>query len=122
MNSPVSRGFYRRSRPAAGEAGKVPQGQHATGDLPVLSFDPTPHTPLQEWTFAIRHGVQPLMTWSWPEFAALPAETVTADIHCVTRWSKGRHRLDRRARQLPAGSGRARRSVRAGLQRRRLHY
>jgi DMSO/TMAO reductase YedYZ molybdopterin-dependent catalytic subunit len=26
--------------------------------------------------------------WSWPELMALPAEPVTADIHCVTRWSK----------------------------------
>jgi DMSO/TMAO reductase YedYZ molybdopterin-dependent catalytic subunit len=88
MTSPVSRGFHRRSRPAAGEAGKLPPGQHVTGDFPVLSFGPTPHTPLQEWTFSIRRGGQALRTWSWPEFAALPAETVTADIHCVTRWSK----------------------------------
>jgi DMSO/TMAO reductase YedYZ molybdopterin-dependent catalytic subunit len=88
MTSPVSRGFHRRSRPAAGEAGKLPPGQHVTGDFPVLSFGPTPHTPLQEWTFSIRRGGQALRTWSWPEFVALPAETVTADIHCVTRWSK----------------------------------
>jgi DMSO/TMAO reductase YedYZ molybdopterin-dependent catalytic subunit len=26
--------------------------------------------------------------WSWQEFRALPAEDVTADIHCVTKWSK----------------------------------
>jgi DMSO/TMAO reductase YedYZ molybdopterin-dependent catalytic subunit len=88
MTSPVSRGFHRRSRPAAGEAGKLPPGQHVTGDFPVLSFGPTPHTPLQQWTFSIRRGGQELRTWSWPEFVALPAETVTADIHCVTRWSK----------------------------------
>ena len=27
-------------------------------------------------------------SWTWQEFQALPAETVTVDIHCVTRWSK----------------------------------
>jgi DMSO/TMAO reductase YedYZ molybdopterin-dependent catalytic subunit len=27
-------------------------------------------------------------SWIWREFRALPAETVTVDIHCVTRWSK----------------------------------
>jgi len=27
-------------------------------------------------------------SWTWQGFRALPAETVTADIHCVTRWSK----------------------------------
>ena len=26
--------------------------------------------------------------WSWEELLALPQETVTADIHCVTQWSK----------------------------------
>ena len=27
-------------------------------------------------------------TWSWEELLALPAENVTRDIHCVTKWSK----------------------------------
>jgi len=26
--------------------------------------------------------------WSWSELMALPAESITVDIHCVTRWSK----------------------------------
>jgi len=26
--------------------------------------------------------------WTWDEFQALPRETVTTDIHCVTKWSK----------------------------------
>jgi DMSO/TMAO reductase YedYZ molybdopterin-dependent catalytic subunit len=26
--------------------------------------------------------------WTWPEFTGLSMETVTADIHCVTKWSK----------------------------------
>jgi DMSO/TMAO reductase YedYZ molybdopterin-dependent catalytic subunit len=26
--------------------------------------------------------------WNWEEFRALPSETITKDIHCVTRWSK----------------------------------
>ena len=27
-------------------------------------------------------------SWTWDEFNALPSETVTLDIHCVTKWSK----------------------------------
>jgi DMSO/TMAO reductase YedYZ molybdopterin-dependent catalytic subunit len=27
-------------------------------------------------------------SWSWQEFTALPAEEITVDIHCVTKWSK----------------------------------
>ena len=26
--------------------------------------------------------------WSWEEFTALPRQTTTTDIHCVTKWSK----------------------------------
>jgi DMSO/TMAO reductase YedYZ molybdopterin-dependent catalytic subunit len=85
-SSPVSRGFHRR-RPA-GEQGKLPPGQYLTQGFPVLSAGPTPHTPLPDWTFAIRRGGNTLKSWTWAEFQALPAETVTVDIHCVTRWSK----------------------------------
>jgi DMSO/TMAO reductase YedYZ molybdopterin-dependent catalytic subunit len=54
----------------------------------VLSAGPTPHTPLPEWTFSITRGGGALKSWTWQEMQALPAETITADIHCVTRWSK----------------------------------
>jgi len=53
-----------------------------------LSAGPTPHTPLEAWTFSITQGGQTSKSWTWQEFRALPAETITADIHCVTRWSK----------------------------------
>ena len=84
--SPISRGFHGRRREAA-TAGRVPPGQYLTHDFPVLSAGPTPHTALAKWTFSIEGGREP-KSWSWPEFQALPAETVTVDIHCVTRWSK----------------------------------
>jgi DMSO/TMAO reductase YedYZ molybdopterin-dependent catalytic subunit len=86
--SPVSRGFRGRSRIPAGEDARVPPGQHVTTDYPVLSAGPTPHTPLPEWTFSITQGGNTLRSWTWQEMQALPAETVTVDIHCVTRWSK----------------------------------
>ena len=86
--SPVSRGFRGRSRTPAGEDDRLPPGQHVTTDFPVLSAGPTPHTPLPEWTFSITQGGDTLKSWTWQEMQALPAETVTVDIHCVTRWSK----------------------------------
>ena len=86
--SPVSRGFHGRGRTPAGEDGRVPPGQHITTDFPVLSAGPTPHTPLPEWTFLITRDGETLKSWTWQEMQALPAETVTADIHCVTRWTK----------------------------------
>ena len=59
-----------------------------TDGFPVLSAGPTPHTPLAEWTFSVRQGGGTLKSWTWQELQELPAETVTVDIHCVTRWSK----------------------------------
>jgi DMSO/TMAO reductase YedYZ molybdopterin-dependent catalytic subunit len=83
----ISRGFKGRRRDAEADPGRVPPGQYVTDDFPVLSAGPTPHTPLDEWTFSIVDSDE-RTTWSWEEFRALPSEEVTADIHCVTRWSK----------------------------------
>jgi DMSO/TMAO reductase YedYZ molybdopterin-dependent catalytic subunit len=82
----ISRGFTGRRRDPD-LAGRVPPGQYVTGDFPVLSAGPTPHTPLDQWTFTIEGGAEPV-SWTWEEFLALPRETPTVDIHCVTKWSK----------------------------------
>ncbi len=83
----VSRGFHgRRRRDDAG--GRVPPGQYLVDGFPVLSAGPTPRTPLAQWDFTIRGDVDEPRRWSWEEFQALPSETVTRDIHCVTKWSK----------------------------------
>jgi DMSO/TMAO reductase YedYZ molybdopterin-dependent catalytic subunit len=57
-------------------------------DFPVLSAGPTPHTPLSQWTFSITGQVETPKRWTWDEFRKLPTETITKDIHCVTKWSK----------------------------------
>jgi len=81
----ISRGFQGRGR--EGPADRIPPGQHLVDDFPVLSAGPTPHTPLEEWTFTIEGGAEPVR-WTWDEFQALPSDGVTVDIHCVTKWSK----------------------------------
>jgi DMSO/TMAO reductase YedYZ molybdopterin-dependent catalytic subunit len=83
--SPISRGF--RGRRREDTAGRLPPGQYITRGFPVLSAGPTPRTPLDKWTFSVTGGAQP-RSWTWAEFRELPTETVTKDIHCVTRWSK----------------------------------
>jgi DMSO/TMAO reductase YedYZ molybdopterin-dependent catalytic subunit len=88
MSSPISRGFRGRRRVPPDEAQRLPPGQYLTKDFPVLSAGPTPHTPLGEWTFSITQSGESKQSWTWQEFRELPAEDVTADIHCVTRWSK----------------------------------
>ena len=85
--SPISRGFTGRRRPVA-DPSRVPPGQYLTDDFPVLSAGPTPHTSLEQWSFTINGAVEEPVSWSWDEFVDLPAEMVTVDIHCVTKWSK----------------------------------
>jgi DMSO/TMAO reductase YedYZ molybdopterin-dependent catalytic subunit len=83
---PVSRDFRGRRRREA-EPDRLPPGQYLTDDFPVLSAGPTPQTPLEDWTFTVVAGDEK-KTWTWDEFRQLPTESVTKDIHCVTRWSK----------------------------------
>src|SRR5256885_15109005 len=83
----ISRGFRGRRREDA-DPSRVPPGQYVTPDFPVLSAGPTPHTPLDRWSFEIRGEIDEPRSWKWDEFRALPSETVTLDIHCVTKWSK----------------------------------
>jgi DMSO/TMAO reductase YedYZ molybdopterin-dependent catalytic subunit len=85
---PVSRGFRRLHRASDDEAGRVPPGQYVTQDFPVLSAGPTPHTPLAEWTFSITRSGATLKSWTWEDMQDLPAESITTDISCVTRWTK----------------------------------
>ena len=85
--TPVSRGFRGRRRGEL-DPTRVPPGQYVVEDFPVLSAGPTPHTPLDRWSFTINGAVEAGVSWSWEQFLALPSETVTVDIHCVTKWSK----------------------------------
>ena len=83
---PISRGF--RGRRADVDPSRLPPGQYLTRDFPVLSAGPTPHTPLDEWSFTISGAVDEPVSWTWEELLALPTETFSVDIHCVTKWSK----------------------------------
>jgi DMSO/TMAO reductase YedYZ molybdopterin-dependent catalytic subunit len=85
--SVVNRGFKGR-RIQAG-AGLIPPGQYLVDDFPVLTAGPTPSVSLDDWDFIITDetGAE-AARWTWAEFRALPAESVTVDIHSVTKWSK----------------------------------
>ena len=83
----VTRGFHGRQRDSA-EADRLPPGQYLVSGFPVLSAGPTPRPPLTKWSFSIEGEIDTPKRWTWDEFRALPSETVTKDIHCVTKWSK----------------------------------
>src|SRR3954451_4669345 len=80
--SPGFGGHRRSSRP------DLPPGQYLTQGFPVLSAGPTPKIPLDRWKFTLTTEKGDKTSWTWDEFMTLPAEDVTVDIHCVTKWSK----------------------------------
>ena len=83
----VTQGFFgRRRRPEPPRP--IPPGQYLESGFPVLSAGPTPRTPLDQWTFSIEDGSETQASWTWDEMQALPQTELTADIHCVTKWSK----------------------------------
>ncbi|HEY6644341.1 sulfite oxidase-like oxidoreductase [Povalibacter sp.] len=83
----TTRGFSGR-RPPRDTSGRVPPGQSATDGFPVLSATPTPYIPMDQWSFTLKVGPKPVMTWTWEQFNALPQTRFTRDIHCVTKWTK----------------------------------
>jgi DMSO/TMAO reductase YedYZ molybdopterin-dependent catalytic subunit len=84
---PFTRGFHGR-REQTVDPSRLPPGQYETRDFPVLSAGPTPRREPDSWTFSITGVVGQPRRWTWSELQALPSETVTVDIHCVTKWSK----------------------------------
>jgi DMSO/TMAO reductase YedYZ molybdopterin-dependent catalytic subunit len=90
----VTPGFYGKRR---GAADRLPPGQYLADDFPVLTAGPTPVVHTEDWEFTITTEVGERHSWSWRDLQALPAETPTVDIHCVTKWSK----LDTRWRGVP---------------------
>ena len=80
----ITRGFAGRGRGGA----DLPPGQYLTEDFPVLSAGPTPRVDTAAWEFVITTEAGQRHTWSWEQLLALPTETPTVDLHCVTKWSK----------------------------------
>ena len=80
-----TRGFTGRRRDGSRQ---LPPGQYLTEDFPVLSAGPTPRISLDVWQFTVTTELGQTHQWSWEQLMGLPAESITTDIHCVTRWSK----------------------------------
>src|ERR1039457_6373951 len=81
----VSPGFFGRRRTTSE---KLPPGQYLVTDFPVLSAGPTPRVDTGKWQLSITAETGEARTWDWAAFRKLPAEEITVDLHCVTKWSK----------------------------------
>ena len=118
--SPVSRGFHRKRE--AAPADRVPPGQYVTQDFPVLSAGPTPHTAAGSLDVLHHPRRASRRAGRGTEFRALPAETLTTDIHCVTRWSKLDTAWQGVSLDVLLAAVEYDEPLRAGLLRRRLHH
>jgi DMSO/TMAO reductase YedYZ molybdopterin-dependent catalytic subunit len=70
------------------EAGRLPPGQSLTLKWPVLHEGTVPRFDPARWDFQVTGRVEKPLRLTWNEFARLPMKQVTADMHCVTRWSR----------------------------------
>ena len=70
------------------EAGRLPPGQSLTLKWPVLHEGDVPRFDPKTWDFRVTGLVNKPLRLTWDEFTRLPTKQVTADMHCVTRWSR----------------------------------
>ncbi|MGH9740376.1 MAG: sulfite oxidase-like oxidoreductase [Candidatus Acidiferrales bacterium] len=70
------------------DAGRLPPGQSLTLKWPVLHEGSVPPFDPKTWDFSIGGLVDKPLHLTWDEFTHLPMKAVTADMHCVTRWSR----------------------------------
>jgi DMSO/TMAO reductase YedYZ molybdopterin-dependent catalytic subunit len=73
---------------------RIPPGQVVTKKFPVMTAGTPKTAGKDEWTLVLDGDVANPVSLSWDEFNTLPMRDFTADIHCVTKWS----RLDTRWR------------------------
>jgi len=68
---------------------RTPPGQFLSERFPVLTYGETVrYQNLNGWDLRVFGLVGEEKRFSWADLMALPQQTQTVDIHCVTRWSK----------------------------------
>jgi DMSO/TMAO reductase YedYZ molybdopterin-dependent catalytic subunit len=67
---------------------RLPPGQVLTQKWPVLSYGSTPRYEMERWQLRLFGDVEVPVTLSWAQLQGLAQTRVTADMHCVTTWSR----------------------------------
>lgn len=70
------------------EVSRLPPGQHAVTDWPILDLGSVPRLDLAAWELTVDGLVENPIRWRWAEFQAQPLFRDTSDMHCVTAWSR----------------------------------
>jgi DMSO/TMAO reductase YedYZ molybdopterin-dependent catalytic subunit len=78
----------RKALDAGYDPARLPPGQYLTEKWPVLHAGAVPDVDLTTWDLRVFGAVERELRLSFDDLRALPQTEVTADIHCVTRWSR----------------------------------
>ena len=89
--------FTKKAELPAEISARVPPGQYLTEKWPVLHYGPVPPFNPKTWDFRVFGNVENEVKLDWEEFQKLDQTAVTADMHCVTTWS----RLDQKWEGVP---------------------
>ncbi|MEH7444876.1 sulfite oxidase-like oxidoreductase [Bacillus sp. JJ1122] len=69
-------------------AKRLPPGQVLTERFPILHEGEVPEYDLKTWNLKVFGAVEKEVVVSYDQIMNMPQVSVTADIHCVTRWSR----------------------------------
>lgn len=67
---------------------RLPPGQYMTNKFPVLDLGYQPIFFEEKYRFEVVGEVENPISLTWEEVKKLPKTEMTADFHCVTKWSK----------------------------------
>src|SRR5262245_25271765 len=67
---------------------KLPVGQHAVKNWPVLDLGEQPDVSLDTWKLEVGGEVENPFVLNWQQFLDLPQTDEVSDFHCVTTWSR----------------------------------
>lgn len=67
---------------------RIPPGQRAVHDFPVLDLGIRPGLTHDDWRLRIFGLVERETVLDWPALLALPQTRIVLDFHCVTTWSR----------------------------------
>ncbi len=71
-----------------GDNERLPPGQRLVTGFPVLDLGVKPIFFEKKYRFEVTGLVENPISLTWEELMSLPKSEITADFHCVTRWSK----------------------------------
>lgn len=68
--------------------GRLPPGQFETKQFPILDLGVRPEIDKKDFVLSVEGDIENPFEITWNELTRMNSKTITADFHCVTRWSR----------------------------------